>query len=205
MSTLACSNILYNNQFNTDYDFSVSFVYKMDTQSITPVNNNGFGLFFIDGNNSTLTGGGSGVGLGAIKTDGTSVSGMFAIVGFDVQGTFTQINSISAFTTGNASQNPLSIGARVSTNYTFLSALPLPDVTAFDYDIEHTIRLDVRNKFRTITVNKLLNNNYYQLATFNSSYLIDNGVLPALGKFGISYSGDTIFTVKDINLNYTSP
>lgn len=202
MPSLACSNILHDNAFNTSYDYTVSFKYKMDTQGVTPVQNNGFGLFFIDGTQTSISGGGSGAGLGIV--DALSyIPGVFAIIGFDVQGTFSQINSIAPFTTGNVGQIIPNIGMRAGSTYNFLGSPTLTDNSAFDYDVEHTIRLDIRNKFRTVKVSILKDKTYNLLATFDSSYLTDNFLLPSIAKFGISFSGDTVFTVKDITVNFT--
>lgn len=205
---LHCSNILLNQAFTTVNDFTVSFTYTMNTGGFDPINNNGFSVFFIDGSYNTLAGGGPGPGLGAISSSGTAVNGVFATVGFDIQGFFCQINSIPAFTTGNTSIVANSIGLRVSPNFTFAGSQyvypinpnlygPLgPAPTAQAYQ---TIRICVRKNFTEIDVYSLANQTYVKLATFNFNV----PSLPSTGKVGIGYSGDTLFEVQNLTVNYT--
>jgi len=206
MPALNSSNILFNRPFNTNYDFTVSFTYTMSAGSSTPVQNNGFSIFFIDGSYQMLAGGGSGAGLGIISSTDTSplssVNGFFAGIGFDIQGTWCR-NS-SPFTTGNATAVPYSLGLRVTPDFTFVSSVvPLDRTIMYPYNLVNTVRLSVRNNFRSITIDKLSSNgSYNKITTFDSSILPNIGRLPATGKFGIGFSGDTIFNVQDISLNY---
>jgi len=177
----------------------------MSAGSATPTQNNGFSVFFINGNTTTLIGGGSGQGLGIISntdvTTTSAVSGLFAAIGFDVQGTFSK-NSYP-FNSGNASSIPNSICLRVTPDFKFIGSTTLPLSVTYPYNNINTIRIDVRNKFRTITISTLNNTLYTPLTTFDSSYLINSGTLPSTGKFGIGFSGDTVFYVQDINVNYS--
>jgi len=206
---LNCSNILLNQPFTTVNDFTVSFTYTMNTGGFDPANNNGFSVFFIDGSYNSISGGGSGAGLGAVSSAGVGVNGVFAILGFDIQGFFSQINSIPAFTTGNASAVANSIGLRVSPSYTFVGSQyvfpinpnlygplgPVPTANAYQ-----TVRICVRKNFTEIDVYSLNNETYVKLATFNINVPFS---LPNSAKMGIGYSGDTYFQVQNITVNYT--
>jgi len=206
MPSLNSSSILTNRLFNTKYDFTASFTCKMSAGSDTPVQNNGFSLFFIDGATSGLVGGGSGAGLGIISNTDTSstsaVNGFFAGIGFDVQGTWSR-NS-APFTSGNGSSVPYNIGLRVSSDFTFVnSVIPTDTTVMYPYNTVNTIRISTRNQFRSIYIDKLYDKTYSRIASFNSSILPDSGILPPTGKFGIGFSGDTIFSVQDISFNYS--
>jgi len=206
MPNINCSSILFNKPFNTNYDFTVSFTYTMSAGSTTPVQNNGFSVFFINGNQSTLVGGGSGQGLGIISNTNTTstsaVSGVFAALGFDVLGTYSK--NANPFTSGNVSTIPYNIGLRTTSDFTFINSIIPTDSTLFyPYNTVNTIRISVRNQFRTITISKLYNSVYKTVATFDSTSIPNLGKLPQTGKFGIGFSGDTLFNVQDINLNYS--
>jgi hypothetical protein len=207
MANLACSNILYDKAFKTSRDFTASFTYTMSAIDV-PTSNNGFCVFFTDGAQAGLGGGGSGPGLSIVSsTDTTSSSAVysvFTVVGFDVQGTFSQANSIPAFLTGNGSVTPLVIGLRVTPDFTFVSsAAPTDNTILYPYNTTHTIRVDVRNNFRSIVVSNLVNKNYNELIRFDSSLLVTQNKLPVTAKFGIGFSGDLLFEVQDITLNYS--
>jgi len=205
---LHSSNILLNQPFTTLNDFTVSFTYTMNTSGNDPTNNNGFSVFFIDGSYNTLTGGGQGPGLGAVATNGIGVNGVFAILGFDVQGFFSQQNSIPAFTTGNASAIANSIGLRISPSYTFVGSQYVYPINPYLYgplgptptsEAYQTVRICVRKNFTEIDVYSLNNETYVKLATFN--FKVPS--LPNNAKVGIGYSGDTLFQVQNITVNYT--
>jgi len=177
----------------------------MSAGSVTPVQNNGFSVFFIDGSQNTLVGGGSGQGLGIVSNTDTSstsaVQGLFAALGFDVQGTFSK--NASPFTSGLPSTTPNSLCLRITSDLNYVGSIILPSNILYPYTINNTLRIDVRNRFRNITVSKLYNTTYLPLTTFDCSTLTNLGKLPANGKVGIGFSGDTKFYVKDINLNYS--
>ena len=207
MANLACSNILYDKVFNTSRDFTASFTYTMSAVDV-PISNNGFCVFFTDGAIAGLGGGGSGPGLSIVSSTDTTASsavyGAFTVVGFDVQGTFSQANSIPAFLTGTGSLTPLVIGLRMTQDFTYInSAAPTDSTVLYPYNTTHTIRVDVRNNFRTIVVSNLVNKNYNELVRFDSSLIVTQNKLPATAKFGIGFSGDLLFEVQDITLNYS--
>jgi len=203
-----CSNILLNQPFTTANDFTVSFTYTMNTSGTDTTTNYGFSVFFIDGGINSLTGGGTGPGLGVVSSTGNAVNGVFATIGFDITGLFSKILSIPPFTTGNTNQVTNSIGLRVSPNFTFAGSYyifpinpylygPLgPETTAEAYQ---TVRVSVRKNFTEIDVYSLANETYVKLATFN----LNLSALPSTAKMGIGYSGDTFFEVQNITVNYT--
>lgn len=208
MATLRCSNIIYNQPFNTAYDFSVSFNYTMDDYEGLPVQNNGFSIFFVEGLQNAPYGGGTGAGLSLISDTVTNemsaVSGIFCAVGFDIQGTFCKAGEVPAFTTGNAGTIPFSIGCRITPDFEFISStVPNDTTTVLPLSVIKTVRIDARNRFNTLTISSLVGKEYVQLAQFDTSALIETGKLPKNAKFGIGYSGDTDFIVSDITFNYT--
>ena len=208
--TQHCSNILYNEGFDTAYDFTASFTYTFDTGGFTPAANYGYCVFFIDGLTNGVTGGGCNQGLGVIATNGSSkIDDMFLALGFDFTGQFTANGSVPVFNTGTPSPQPNSICLRVSattTDLQYISSFVLNDNTIF-YPLgdgpapwnTQTIRIGVRNSFKNIDVYQLVDTVYQKLVTFNTNL----SGLPSSAKFGISYSGDTLFQVKNITLNYT--
>jgi hypothetical protein len=209
MATLRCSNILYNEPFNTAYDFSVSFNYTMDDYEGLPIQNNGFAIFFVEGLQTQPVGGGTGAGLSLISdtvTDTMSaVSGIFCAVGFDIQGTFCRTGIVPAFITGNPNTIPLSIGCRITPDFEFVSSVvPNDTTTVLPLSVIKTVRIDARNRFNTLTVSTKVGKDYVPLIEFDTSSLIKTGKLPANAKFGIGYSGDTDFIVSDITFNYTN-
>lgn len=203
-----CSNILINQPFTTLNDFTISFTYTMNTSGTDTITNYGFSVFFIDGSISSLTGGGTGPGLGVISSAGSAVNGVFATVGFDITGLFSKLLSIPPFTTGNPIQVSNSIGLRIAPNFTYAGSYyvfplnpnlygplgPVPTPYAFQ-----TVRVNVRKNFTEIDVYSLNNETYVKLASFNFNL----SALPSTAKVGIGYSGDTLFEVKNITLNYT--
>ena len=208
MASLKSSNILYNVPFNTVSDFSVSFTYTMKVSAgDTPVQNDGFSIFFIDGKTQYLVGGGSGAGLGLVSgTDTTAtsaVSGIFTSIGFDIRGNFAKKNIIPAFTTGNVTNVPNNLTIRLTPDFTFFGSIITPDPYLMATNVTNAIRIDVRNQFRNININKLYNNYYSQIASFNTTSLYNLNGVPSTAKFGIGYSGDTVFAVQDINFNYS--
>jgi len=207
-----CSNILYNQAFNTDYDFTMSFTYTMNTSGTDPVNNYGFGVFFVNGSTNTLQGGGVGPGLGVVSSTGTVPTGTFAIVGFDITGQFCTINSISPFATGipaGQANNDL-IGLRVGPSFQYINSVYVDGITpkpnifgpigpTENYWSSPTIRVGVRRGFREIEVASLNDKQYVTLATFQTNL----SSTPSTAKVGIGYSGDTLFQIQNLTLNYT--
>lgn len=203
-----CSNILYNDIFETLYDFTVSFNFTMNSTGSALTNNNGFSVFFTNG--APLTGGGCGAGLGVISgTDVTAtsaVSGMFAVVGFDIIGNFFKVNGLPQLTTGTAFASANSVGLRANTNtfMTYISSVssnnpnlfgPLGSTpTAF---ANQTVRIGVRKNFTEIDVSSLVDNTYLKISTFQTKLTS----IPTTAKFGIGYSGDTLFEVSNITVN----
>lgn len=212
--TQYCSNILYNEAFSTDYDFTASFSYVMNTSSFTPADNYGFSVFFIDGNEPTAFGGGCYQGLGVISpTDFSSTSavkGVFLTLGFDIPGNFSKINGLPQFLTGTATPQPSSICLRITSDFLYvssiqvpysfnifglfspLSANPIPDAT-------QTIRIGARNGFNQVDVYVLNNQTYEKVVTFNTNLT----TIPNTAKFGVGYSGDTLFSIKNLTFNYS--
>lgn len=205
--TQHCSNVLYDIGFNTTYDFTASFTYTIDTGGFTPANNYGFSVFFIDGSFNGAVGGGCAEGLGVIDPAGPSyVDGLFLALGFDFTGNFTAQTGGTVFTTGTPTPEPDSICLRADTYFLYISSIQYTDVPLF-YPIEadpvpwatQTIRIGVRNNFQYLDVYCLNNQTYQKLATFKTNL----STIPQFAKFGIGYSGDTLFKVKDITINYT--
>jgi len=212
-----CSSILYNQPFSTVNDFTVSFTYTMNTSGTDPQFNYGWSVFFVDGSVDTLSGGGAGPGLGAVSTGGspgrpqpvTFPQGLFALLGFDITGQFSRAGSIRPFTTGNTIAVPNSIGLRTSPNFNFVGSQYIFPINPYLYgplgpgpsspEAYQTIRVSVRKNFTEILVHSLNNETYTLLATFN--FFISS--LPSIGKFGISYSGDTLFQIQNITVNST--
>lgn len=205
-----CSNVLYNNIFNTLYDFTVSFNFTMNTAGYTPVNNNGFSVFFIDGKIPTVYGGGCNSGLGVISstdtTTASAVSGMFAVLGFDIIGNFFKANGLPQFTTGTVAATANSVGLRANTSsyMTYISSIssnnpylfgPLGVIpTAY---ANQTVRIGVRKNFTEIDVYSIVNSDYSKIITIQTNLTS----VPPTAKFGIGYSGDTLFEVNDITVN----
>ena len=209
-----CSNILVNQAFTTANDFTVSFTYNMDTGGFNPVANDGFAVFFIDGNVANLLGGGLGPGLGVVSGTDTSstsaVQGVFATLGFDIAGNFSIQNSIPVFTTGRTDPTNVSnlITLRSTSDFTYIDSsytVPInpylfgPLGPAATPEAFQTIRVSVRNSFSRIDVHSLSDQTYVKLASFNTNL----SSIPPFAKCGISYSGDTIFNVRNITVNYT--
>lgn len=202
-----CSSILYNQGFNTAYDFTVSFTYTMNTSGTNPVNNYGFSVFFIDGLFNIINGGGCEAGLG-VASNTSGVQGAFCALGFDIKGEFSKQNSIPFFTTGTATAVPNSIGLRVSSLFTYVSSCDISTANPYLYGplgpaptqyAYQTVRVGVRDNFRRIDVHSLNNQTYVKLASFETGL----SSVPPIAKMGIGYSGDTLFQVSNITLNYT--
>lgn len=201
-----CSNVLYNQGFSTQYDFTASFTYTFNTSGTDPVNNYGFSVFFIDALYNALDGGGCGGGLGVANSSG--IVGSFCAIGFDIKGEFSKQNSVPFFTTGTASAVPNSVALRTSTSLTYITSFDVTNINPYLYGplgptptqyAYQTIRIGVRKNFQEIDVWSLNNQTYVKLATFNT-YLTS---YPLVAKMGIGYSGDTLFQVSNITLNYT--
>ena len=209
-----CSNILYNEPFNTQYDFTASFSYVMNTSGVMPADNYGFSVFFIKGTEPTAYGGGCYQGLGVISpTDFTATSavkGVFLTLGFDIPGNFSKINGLPQFLTGTATAQPSSICLRITSDFLYVSSVQVP----YNYNIfgvfpplsanpiadaSQTIRIGARNGFNQIDVYTLNNQTYQKVVTFNTNLTS----IPTTAKFGIGYSGDTLFSVKNLTLNYS--
>ena len=201
---LHSSNMLYNVAFNTQNDFTIGFTYIMNTQNNITLENNGFSIFFIDGRIPALSGGGYGPGLGAVSSTDSSatsaVSGIFYTLAFDVLGNFSLFNTISAFWTGIIPSSPFRIAARATTDFTFISSIVPTDTSIFYANQQKTIRVGIRKNFQQIVIYSLTNSTYNKIATIDT--LIPLNTLPPTAKVGIGYSGDTLFTVSDITLNY---
>lgn len=205
---LHTSSILYDQVFNTLYDFTVSFTYKLDSGGFVPSQAYGFSVFFIDGKVPTLQGGDWGPGLGVVGSSGTSlsaVSGVFATLGFDFRGEFCQKNTLPVFTTGNNNAVTNSLGLRITTDFIFISSFKVSQIDPFIYSYRpvnvstHTVRVGVRKNFKQIDVYSLNGTEYVKLITFNTSL----STIPPTAKCGISFSGDLLFNVSNITFNYT--
>lgn len=203
-----CSNISYSEAFNTDYDLTISFTYTMNTSGFDPVANYGFSVFFTDGSQALVNGqGGCGAGLG-VASNTTPPDGLFCIVGFDITGEFFKIGGLAAFTDGTVTPIPNSVGIRTGTNYKYIASndtFPInpylfgplgPTPTQYAYQ---TVRVCVRKKFQQIDVYSLSNQTYILLGSYETGL---NSV-PSTARAGISYSGDTLFEVGNITLNYS--
>lgn len=201
---LQCSNILYDQPFDTDSDFTVSFSYNFSLNGDTSTVNNGFSVFFIDGNINPLIGGGCGAGLGVVSgtdvTSTSSVSGVFLAIGFDKTGDFCKVNGIPPFTTGTITTNPSSIGLRITTDFTYITSVDNFYPTFFSNDTDQTVRVRLRKKASELLVDVLNNQTYQNLLTCKT--LLSS--VPQIAKFGIGYSGETYFQVKNITVNYTN-
>lgn len=209
---LYCSNILYNQSIDTRYDFTISFTYTMNTSGFDPSQNYGFSVFFIDGSVSTLQGGGCGAGLGVVSSttniSTSAVGGIFLTVGFDITGEFNKINGLPIFTTGTAAAVPNSIGLRTTTDFTYITSFDVYNINPYLFgplgptqtpEAYQTVRVCARKNFSQIDVYSLNNQTYVKLASFQTNL----AVLPSTAKCGIGYSGDTLFEVQNITLNYT--
>lgn len=209
---LYCSNILYNQSVNTKYDFTISFTYTMNTSGFDPSQNYGFSVFFIDGDVPLLQGGGCGAGLGAVSsttnTSTSAVSGIFLTVGFDITGEFNKLNGLPVFTTGTAVAVPNSIGIRTTTDFTYITSFDIFSINPNLYgplgpnptpEAFQTVRVCARKNFSQVDVYSLDNQTYVKLASFQTNLT----ALPPTAKCGIGYSGDTLFEVQNITLNYT--
>jgi len=194
-------NILVSQPFTTVNDYTVSFTYTLNPSGADINNLYGFSVFFIDGSIQGLTGGGYGPGLGAVSTTGSAVSGIFAVVGFDISGNFSQYQSISTFQTGYVSAFPLSVGVRVNPTFTFVSAWYTGYNAPYMYGpgTTKTVRVCVRKGFSEIDVYYVNGLSYLRIGTFNFNILN----LPKTAKVGIGYSGDPYFQVQNITANYT--
>lgn len=203
-----CSNVTFSDPFNTEYDFTVSFTYTMNTSGFNPAANYGFSVFFTDGSQTLVNGqGGCGAGLG-VASNTTPPVGLFCIVGFDITGEFFKVGGLAAFTDGTATPIPNSVGIRTGTNYKYIDSNdtflinpylfgPLgPAATPYAYQ---TVRVCVRKKFQQIDVYSLANQTYVLLGSYSTDLLS----VPATARMGISYSGDTLFEVSNITLNFT--
>lgn len=209
---LHCSNILFTENFDTRYDFTASFTYTMNTSGTNPVQNSGFSVFFIQGNTATLQGGGSGAGLGVVSGTDTSstsaVSGIFLTLGFDITGEFSKIGGLPVFTTGTSIAIPNSLGLRITTDFIYVSSYyinpiapnlygplgPTPTDKAYQ-----TVRIGVRKNFSNIDVYSLNDQTYVKLVSFQTNL----SSIPSTAKFGIGYSGDTLFEVQNLTFNFT--
>lgn len=201
-----CSNILYDSEFDTSYDFTMSFEFLIDTEGFEPTSLYGFSIFFIDGSTSSLNGGGCYEGLGVVDPSGSSeVDGIFLTLGFDYNGGFTAANSVAAFTTGTPSPLNNSICLRVQcptvTNFLYISSIQYFDLPIFTIqNSNQTIRIGARNNLQILDVYyKNSNNVYEKLASFNTNL----SAIPQYAKCGIGSSGDVLFKVKNITFNYT--
>lgn len=205
---LHSSSILYDQIFDTLYDFTVSFTYNLNAGGFTPTQNYGFAVFFIDGKVPTLQGGNWGPGLGVVGSSGTSlsaISGVFATLGFDFSGEFCQKNTLPVFATGNNNAITNSLGLRITTDFIFVSSYKVSLIDPFIYAYRpanvstHTVRIGVRKNFKQIDVYSLNGNDYVRLVSFNTNL----SSIPPTAKCGISFSGDTLFNVSNLTLNYT--
>jgi len=191
-------NILLNTPFNTTNDFTVSFTYTLNTSGTDANNLYGFSLFFIDGSINNLMGGGYGPGLGVVPTTGSAVNGVFAIVGFDIAGYFSQFNSIPSFASGTANIQPNSVAVRTGSSFNFVGynrVLNNPNMFVSGYN--QTIRVCVRKNFTEIDVYYVNNLSYIKIGTYNFNLF----TLPSTAKVGIGYSGDPYFQVQNITVN----
>lgn len=209
---LHCSNILFTEKFDTRYDFTASFTYTMNTNGTDPIQNNGFSVFFINGNTTNLQGGGSGAGLGVVSgTDITStsaVSGIFLTIGFDITGEFSKAGILPVFTTGTANAIPNSIGLRITTDFIYVSSCYVYPTAPYLYGplgptptdkAYQTVRIGVRKNFNYIDVFALNDQTYVKLVSFQANL----SSIPTTAKFGIGYSGDTLFEVQNLTFNYS--
>lgn len=209
---LYCSNILYSQAIDTRYDFTVSFTYTMNTSGFNPSQNYGFSVFFINGNVPSLIGGGCGPGLGAVSsttnTSTSAVSGIFLTLGFDITGEFSKVNGLPVFLTGTALPEPNSIGLRLTTDFVYITSFNIFSINPYLFgplgpaptaEAYQTVRICARKNFNQIDIYSLNNQTYIKLATFQTNI----SSLPNTAKFGVGYSGDTLFEVQNITLNYT--
>jgi len=211
MASVTYSNTLYNQLYPTDHPFSVKFTYTMAVSTgDTSVQNDGFSIFFVNTpfTSPSLSGGGSGPGLGLVSsTDNSSslsaVSGVFAAIGFDVLGNYTKINSIPGFTTGIDVNMPKNITLRLTPNFIFKNNIMPVDQSIFAINTPVTLKMDVSNQFKKIEISKLYANNFSRIASFELSDLNSTNDIPENAYMGISYSGDTSFNVSNVCLNYS--
>lgn len=202
------ASILYIQNINPVYDFTVSFLYKFDTDGeVTPVNPNyGFGVFFVTSDIVYHSGGGGGPGLGMVDTTNITplscITGLYFSIGFDVAGGYSRSGAPPYFATGLPYSSPLTITSRKDyTDCNFLSCIaPINANDAlFSYDVYRRVRINVRKMFSTVTVDVLSGGEYVNVASFDTLILPNS--LPSGLKFGISYSGATYFTIKDVTVN----
>jgi hypothetical protein len=205
--TQRCGTLLYLTNFSPIYDFTVSFKYNFNTGGAGSTQNNGFGIFFVTSNIFFNEGGGPGNGLGMVDTTNltslSSIVGVYLTIGFDRIGNYCVQGAPPYFPTGLASQIPNSITIRKNySDFDFLSCIAPSVDSIFLEDTDTIIRIGMRKMFQTANIDVLSGDRYINIATFDTQILPDT--LPGGLKFGISYSGDTEFTIQDINVNCTS-
>lgn len=197
---------MYNTAFNPQTDLTVAFKYNQNTNNEQSLSAYGFGFFFVTGTTATLSGGGDGIGLGMVSSTRTipasSIQGIYLAIGFDSVGGFSLSGAAPRFPTGNTFSTPKSICIRKNySNLNYLSCIQPTALELFDLNEWHTLRINVRKMFQQIDVCYLIDNTFITVASFNTD--ITPNQLPASLKFGISYSGDAEFNVKDITANYS--
>lgn len=195
-----CSNFLVSKSFNTDHDFTASFTYTLSESGGTPVDLNGFSMFFVDSEVNQLQGGGSGPGLGVVTDTTTSsssaISGLFMTIGFDVSGYFAQSGAIPQFTTGEVSPLPKSLTLRI-TDFQHVTSI-VPKYDFIQYDKDHQVRVRFRKQFTVLHIDFLENGSYTNYYTYQTQL----SSRPYNAKMGIGFSGDALFYLGNLTMSY---
>jgi hypothetical protein len=176
---------------------------------------NGLGVFLVDGNTPTLTGGGGSAlgelsafdpGIGMVTDTNTTaqsaISGIILAVALDQSGAFGKINSLNQFTTGTADLNPGNIAARTfnvddSTFPLVGSATPsAPTVVESIYNI---FRVGFKRRLQDIVIYTREGNIYEPDITFTTNMALD--ALPETVKIGFTYGGTQPIDLKNITIN----
>jgi hypothetical protein len=211
------SNVLYTQSFDPRNDIIVSFLYTGGKDiTHTASNYNGLGIFLVDGNVATLSGGLSGAqdtayedlnpGLGIITDTTTSavsaISGLLMACALDWSGAFGKKDSLAQFTTGTETIQPGNIAVRVldsdTSTFTFKGSKK-PSNPFFVDDGFSLFRIGFKRYLQDIVIYKRDGSKYNADIEFKTDIPFDT--IPSSVRIGFSYSGLLPLSLKNIAIN----
>jgi hypothetical protein len=177
---------------------------------------NGLGVFLVNGNTPTLTGGGGSAtstelsafdpGIGMVTDTNTTaqsaISGIILAVALDQSGAFGKINSLNQFTTGTVDLNPGNIAARTfnvdDSTFPFIGSVT-PSAPTVVEDVYNIFRVGFKRRLQDIVIYTREGNIYEPDITLNTNMPLD--ALPETVKIGFTYSGTQPIDLKNITIN----
>lgn len=158
----ASLNFTHISAFDPAKDIVWSFSYKIENTGTLPLDG-GF-TTYLDFSVPTVSGSENTLGY---SNNYNPINNSFLVAAFDVYGSFCQKKS-DTFTTGIASRTPNTLTIRLSTNYTYLTSIPLASFFPLSAPDFQSLRFQLTNLGNTFNVFYMDGDSYQKITSIET-------------------------------------